>query len=35
LSQQEVVHVVEQIRLSLFDAPSLKATLDIDWADAD
>jgi len=30
-----VAHVIEQIGLSLFDAPSLKAALDIDWADAD
>lgn len=34
LAQQEVAHVIEQIGLSLFDAPSLKAALDIDWADA-
>jgi len=35
LAQQEVAHVIEQIGLSLFDAPSLKAALDIDWADAE
>jgi hypothetical protein len=35
LAQQEVAHVIEQIGLTLFDAPSLKAALDIDWADAD
>ena len=35
LAQQEVAHVIEQIGWSLFDAPSLKAALDIDWADAD
>ena len=35
LAQQEVAHVIDQIGLSLFDAPSLKAALDIDWADAD
>jgi AraC-like DNA-binding protein len=35
LAQQEVAHVIEQIGLSLFDAASLKAALDIDWADAD
>ncbi len=35
LAQQAVAHVIEQIGLSLFDAPSLKAALDIDWADAD
>ena len=35
LAQQEVAHVIEPIGLSLFDAPSLKAALDIDWADAD
>ncbi|MCC8986118.1 MAG: transposase [Candidatus Contendobacter sp.] len=34
LAQQEVAHVIEQIGLTLFDAPSLKAALDIDWADA-
>src|SRR5512147_776404 len=31
----EVAHVIEQIGLSLFDAPSLKAALDIDWGDAE
>ena len=35
LAQQEVAHVIEQIGLSLFDAPSLKAALDSDWADAE
>jgi hypothetical protein len=35
LAQQEVAHVIERIGLSLFDAPSLKAALDIDWADAE
>ena len=35
LAQQDVAHVIEQIGLSLFDAPSLKAALDIDWADAE
>lgn len=35
LAQQEVAHVREQIGLTLFDAPSLKAALDIDWADAE
>ena len=35
LAQQEVAHVIEQIGLSLFDAPSLKAALDIDWANAE
>ena len=35
LAQQEVAHVIDQIGLSLFDAPSLKAALDIDWADAE
>ena len=35
LAQQDVAHVIEQIGLSLFDAPRLKAALDIDWADAD
>ena len=35
MAQQEVAHVIEQIGLSLFDAPSLKAALDINWADAE
>ena len=35
LAQQDVAHVIEQIGLSLFDAPRLKAALDIDGADAD
>lgn len=35
LAQQEVAHVIDQLGLSLFDAPSLKAALDIDWADAE
>jgi hypothetical protein len=35
LAQQEVAHVIEQSGLSLFDAPRLKAALDLDWADAD
>jgi hypothetical protein len=35
LTQQEVAHVLEQIGLTLFDAPSLKAALDIDWGDAE
>ena len=35
LAQQDVAHVIEQIGLSLFDAPSLKAALDTDWADAE
>jgi hypothetical protein len=34
LTQHEVAQVMEQIGLSLFDAPSLKAALDIDWGDA-
>src|SRR5512143_200574 len=35
LTQQEVAHVMEQIGLSLFDAPSLKAGLDIGWGDTE
>jgi hypothetical protein len=35
LTRQEVAHVLERIGLSLFDAPSLKAALDIDWGDAE
>jgi IS5 family transposase len=35
LTQHEVAHVIKQIGLSLFDAPSLKAALDIDWGDAE
>jgi hypothetical protein len=35
LTQQEVAHVLEQIGLTLFDAPSLKAGLDIDWGDTE
>ena len=35
LTQHEVAQVMEQIGLSLFDAPSLKAALDIDWGDAE
>lgn len=35
LTQHEVAQVLEQIGLSLFDAPSLKAALDIDWGDAE
>jgi hypothetical protein len=34
LTQHEVAQVIEKIGLSLFDAPSIKAALDIDWADA-
>src|SRR5512135_1568646 len=35
LTQHEVAHVIEQIGLSLFQAPSLKAALDINWDDAE
>src|SRR5512144_2054157 len=35
LTQHEVAYVIEQIGLSLFEAPSLKAALDIDWGDAE
>jgi hypothetical protein len=35
LTRHEVAHVIEQIGLSLFEAPSLKAALDIDWGDAE
>jgi len=35
LTQHEVAHVMEQIGLSLFDAPRLKAALDINWDDAE
>ena len=35
LTRYEVAHVVEQIGLSLFEAPSLKAALDINWDDAE
>src|SRR5512144_2987760 len=35
LTQHEVAHVMEQIGLSLFDAPSLKAALDINGEDAE
>lgn len=34
LTQHEVAHIMEQIGLSLFEAPSLKAALDINWDDA-
>lgn len=35
LTQHEGAHVIEQIGLSLFEAPSLKAAVDIDWGDAE
>ena len=35
LTHHEVAHGLEQIGLSLLDAPSLKAALDIDWGDAE
>ena len=35
LTRHEVAHVIEQIGLSLFEAPSLKAALDINWDDAE
>jgi hypothetical protein len=35
LTQHEVAHVMEQIGLSLFEASSLKAALDINWDDAE
>src|SRR5512143_3739020 len=35
LTRHEVAHIIEQIGLSLFEAPSLKAALDIDWGDAE
>jgi len=35
LTRHEVAHVIEQIGLSLFEGPSLKAALDIDWGDAE
>ena len=35
LTRHEVASVQEQIGLTLFDAPSLKAGLDIDWGDAE
>jgi hypothetical protein len=35
LAQQEVAHVLEQIGLTLFDAPGLKAALESDWGDAE
>ena len=35
LTRHEVAYVQEQIGLTLFDAPSLKAALDIDWGDAE
>ena len=35
LTRHEVAQVQEQIGLTLFDAPSLKAALDIDWGDAE
>ncbi|HYQ91358.1 MAG TPA: transposase, partial [Candidatus Competibacteraceae bacterium] len=35
LTRHEVAHVLEQIGLSLFEAPSLKAALDINWDDAE
>lgn len=35
LTRQEVAHVIEAIGLSLCDAPSLKAALDIDWTEAE
>ena len=35
LTQHEVAYVIEQIGLTLFEAPSLKAALDIDWGDAE
>lgn len=35
LTGHAVGHVMEQIGLSLFDAPSLKAALDINWGDAE
>ena len=35
LTQHEVAHVIEQIGLSLFEAPSLKAALDLNWDDAE
>ena len=34
LTQHEVTQVIEQIGVSLFDAPRIQAALDIDWADA-
>ena len=35
LTQHEVAYVMEQLGLSLFDAPSLNAALDIDWGEAE
>ncbi len=35
LSQQTVAQVIEQMGLELFDAPSLKAALDVNWDDAE
>src|SRR5512144_2454563 len=35
LTRHEVAYVQEQIGLTLFDAPSLKAALNIDWGDAE
>jgi hypothetical protein len=35
LTRHEVAHVIEQVGLSLFEASSLKAALDINWDDAE